>query len=473
VVGATLVAAASSSAASSPAVPTVSVTLSDFAIRLSVDRVPKGRVSFRVLNRGNVAHDFAIAGKRTPALAHGGRATLSVVVTEAGAYRFSSSQPGEAAIGMQGSLKAGVRGEKGSPVVTRSRLQLTPVGTGLGPLTFAAAPPGDPDRLMVVRQDGLVYLFEDGKQADRPFLDMRNVVRAEGEKGLLSIAFSPDYTATGRFYVYYTNRDGNIRVVERRRSTSNPDVADPGGRRVLALTKQTADHNGGMMQFGPDGNLYVAIGDGGAEPPAIPVGRFGQSLGDLFGTIVRIDPRGGTPYAVPTDNPLVSMEGARPEIVAYGLRNPWRFWIDAKTNAMLIGDVGEGAREEVDRLPLDALGLDFGWPCREGSIVPPKVNLPDGCAGARLTAPLYEYPHGPKRCSITGGVVARDPRLRALDGLYLWADFCEGRVNALTPKGGVVPLNLAAQQPTSFGADGLGRVYVTTASGSLLRLDLS
>jgi hypothetical protein len=166
------------------------------------------------------------------------------------------------------------------------------------------------------------------------------------------------------------------------------------------------------------------------------------------------------------------LEGARPEIVAYGLRNPWRFAIDAKTKTMLIADVGEGAREEVDRLPLDRLGLNFGWPCKEGSIVPPKVDVPESCTGARLTPPLFEYPHGKTRCSITRGVVARAPNLRALDGLYLWADFCEGRVNALTAAGNVVPLNVRAEQPTSFGLDGTGRVYVTTATGTLLRLDI-
>ncbi len=451
----------------------VTVTLSDFGIRLSSGAVAARRVTFRVINRGNVPHGFAVAGKQTTLLPHGGRASLTVTVAKPRAYRFFSNGRGDAALGMTGVVRIGghVTG-KAQPLATRSRLRLTPVATGLGPLTFAASPPGDTDRLMVVRQDGMVLLFKDGMRQTRPFLDIRNVVGAEGEKGLLSIAFAPDYASSGRFYAYFTNRDGNIRVVERKRADDDSDVADTSRRRVLAIEKETADHNGGMMQFGPDGYLYVSVGDGGADPPRVPVGRSGQTLGDLLGTILRIDPRGGAPYAVPAGNPFVSQESARPEIVAYGLRNPWRFWIDAPTGTMLIGDVGEGAREEVDRLPLDRLGLDFGWPCKEGSVVPPGVSLPSSCAGATLTSPLLEYPHTAKRCSIVGGVVARDPRVVALSGLFLWADFCEGRVNALTAQGQVVPLNLAVTQPTSFGVDGSGRVFVTTATGSVLRLDI-
>jgi len=452
----------------------VTVTLSDFGVSLSAGAVRSRHVTFRVLNRGNVPHGFAVAGRRTALLEHGARATLTVTVPKPGAYRFSSPRPGDAALGMTGVVRIGAPFTgKAAPLATRSRLRLAPLASGLGPLTFAASPPGDSDRLMVVQQDGVILLFKNGVRQAQPFLDLRNVVRSEGEQGLLSIAFAPDYASSGRFYAYYTNRDGNIRVVERKRSDTDPDVADTSRRRVLAIEKETAVHNGGMMQFGPDGYLYVSVGDGGADPPRVPVGKRGQTLDDLFGTILRIDPTGGTPYAIPPGNPFVAQESAKPEIVAYGLRNPWRFWIDAPTNTMLIGDVGEGAREEVNRLPLDRLGLNFGWPCREGTTVPPKVPIPASCAGAKLTAPLYAYPHTTKRCSVTGGVVARDTRITGLTGLYLWADFCEGRVNGLTPDGKVVPLDLAVPQPTSFATDGAGRVYVTTAAGSLFRLALA
>ena len=204
---------------------------------------------------------------------------------------------------------------------------------------------------------------------------------------------------------------------------------------LIALTKQTADHNGGMMQFGPDGYLYIAVGDGGADPPRVAVGITGQTLTDLFGSILRIDPRHGTPYAIPPTNPFAATAGARPEIVAYGLRNPWRFWIDPKLDTMMIGDVGEGAREEIDELPLSKLGANFGWPCTEGTTVPDKVTLPATCKTATIPPPVWQYPHGETRCSITGGVVVRDPRLAELDGRYIWSDLCDGRIYALDPPG--------------------------------------
>jgi glucose/arabinose dehydrogenase len=454
----------------------VTVTLVDFRIHLSSGAVPPGVVRFRVINRGNLTHNFAIGRARTRALPHGGQQTLTVSFPEVGVYRFSSSLPGQSALGMTGLLRVARGTVPSRALTTTSRLVLTKVATGLGPLTDAVAPPGDRTRLLVVQQDGLVVLYENGTRQAQPFADLRSVVGADGEKGLLSLAFAPDYETSGLLYAYYNNRNGDVRVVELHRSATNPDTVDSSRRRLLAITKPTADHNGGMMQFGPDGSLYIAIGDGGADPPAIPVGEFGQTLDDLFGSIIRIDPRHGDPYAVPPGNPFAATPGARPEIVAYGLRNPWRFWIDAGTSTMLIGDVGEGSREEIDRLPLDRLGLDFGWPCREGTVVPPNVQLPAACADAKLTPPIFEYAHSKKRCSIIGGVVAHDPRIRALDGLYLWSDLCDGGLYALAEKGGggaAVPLGVSAPVPTSFGVDAAGRVYVTTATGSLYRLDVS
>ena len=206
------------------------------------------------------------------------------------------------------------------------------------------------------------------------------------------------------------------------------------------------------MQFGPDGYLYIAVGDGGANPPSIPIGVYGQTLDDLLGSILRIDPRAGDPYSIPADNPFASTPAARPEIAAYGLRNPWRFWIDAQTNTMLIGDVGEGSREEIDRLPLSNLGLNFGWPCKEGTITP-DVLIPTSCSTAKLTAPLYEYSHSETRCSITGGVVSRDPRLPTLNGLYLWSDLCDDA--ALCDRPGRRDDHRATARPPSQTADQL------------------
>jgi glucose/arabinose dehydrogenase len=436
-----------------------------------------------------VAHDLVFAkGGRTRILQPGQKQTITVSFSKSGAYRFFCSVPGHQALGMKGVLQisssnappakpkprsTGSGGEPSPPTIAAG-LRLTPVASGLGPLTDVVAPPGDSSRLLVVQQDGLVRLLKDGVLQDRPFLDLRPVVHADGEKGLLSVAFAPDYASSGLLYAYYNDLNGDVRVTEFHRSADDPDSADPDGRELLRIIKPTADHNGGMMQFGPDGDLYIAVGDGGADPPSIPVGAYGQTLDDLLGSILRIDPRNGDPYAIPAGNPFVSKPGARPEIVAYGLRNPWRFWIDSKTNTMLIGDVGEGAREEIDRLPLDRLGLDFGWPCKEGTTTPAQVLIPPSCATATLTPPLYEYAHSSMRCSITGGVVVRDPRLPALDGLYLWSDLCDGELYAIDPsatKAVEQPLGLGTKLPTSFGTDALNRVYVGTAGGDVYRID--
>ena len=465
-------------AASSRATPTVDVTLGDFEIRLSTDDVRPGRIAFRVLNRGNVPHDFALDGRRTTALAHGQTQTIAVDLEAAGTYRFLSDLPGQAQLGMTGLLQVRRLVDERHQVAfaTHSRIALTPVLTGLQPLTFAVSPPGDTHRLMLVEQNGLVLLLEDGRIAPQPFVDLRSVVDDDGEQGLLSLAFAPDYSTSGLLYAYYNNKDGNIRVVELHRSDANPDVVDESRRTILAITKVTADHNGGMMQFGPDGDLYIAIGDGGANPPAVPVGITGQTLDDLFGSIIRIDPRSGSPYAIPPGNPFATTPGDRPEIVAYGFRNPWRFWIDAPTNEMLIGDVGEGSREEIDVLPLDRLGLDFGWPCKEGDIVPPKVTIPASCETATLTPPIYDYPHSSTRCAVVGGVVDHDPATKGLNGLYLWSDLCSNEIYALAQhdgKAAVLPLGVGETQPSSFGTDGSGRVYLVTGTGGVYRLGIA
>ena len=326
---------------------------------------------------------------------------------------------------------------------------------------------------MRVHRDGLVSLLKGGVVQQEPFLDLRDRVRTGFENGLHSIAFSPDYADSGLFYVSYNDLSANLRLVEFRRSEASEDVAEPASEReLLVLVKPTESHNGGMLQFGPDGYLYVAVGDGGSDPPAIPVGARAQVLADPLGSILRIDPHGGDPYGVPADNPFVETDGARPEIVAYGLRNPWRFWIDRQANTMLIGDVGEKSREEIDRLPLDRLGLNFGWPCLEGTLA--TDFAPAGCTGATFTPPIYEYGYSPTRCSVIGGVTVRDARLPRVAGLFLWSDLCDGLIRAIHPGAASpseIPLKQMVPRPTSFGVDSLGRVYVTTLDGRAFRLD--
>jgi glucose/arabinose dehydrogenase len=473
VVSAMLAAGAASAGGSASAV-TVSVRLSAAGVAVSVPAVPTGEVRFQVRNLTGVARQFGVVGKRRTGLIEPrGSASLTVRFTRPGTRQLLSAAPraGRAPV-LHGSLRIVMPART---TLTVPPVRLTQVAKGLASATDVVAPPGDTSRVLVVQQNGIVSLLVDGVLQPRPFLDLRNVVVADGEKGLLSIAFAPDYATSGLVYAYFNNRDGNIRVREYHRSATDPEVIDTAQRRLLlALVKPTADHNGGMMQFGPDGYLYLSIGDGGANPPTIPVGVTGQTLNDLFGSILRIDPRSGDPYAIPAGNPFTGVEGARAEIVAYGLRNPWRFSIDAKTDEMLIGDVGEGSREEIDRLPLTRLGANFGWPCKEGNVIPPGVTLPAGCKTATLTPPLWQYPHSDTRCSVIGGSVARDPRLPALDGVYVWSDFCDGEIYALDPASAEpaeIPLGIRVSQPTSFGTDGLGRIYVTTTAGSVYRID--
>ncbi len=461
----------------------MAVTLTDFHIRLSRAAVQPGKIVFVVVNKGHVVHDIRFTGRGgSRRLQPGQHQRVTVKLPKAALYRYLCSVPGHAALGMKGTLRVGkVRAPAQpsppmKPVITGDQVQLTLVANGLTGATDVTAPPGDTHRLVVVQQDGRVALIKDGAVQPTAFLDLRDRVRPDGEKGLLSIAFAPDYAASRLVYAFYNDLDGNIRIVSFRQSAETPDVIDASTEHLLLeIRKPTADHNGGMMQFGPDGSLYIGVGDGGADVPTVPIGVYGQTLDDLLGSILRIDPRGGDPYSIPSGNPVRVDAGARPEIVAYGLRNPWRFWIDPDTKSVLIGDVGEGSREEIDRLPLDQLGLDYGWPCEEGTVVPPEeIPRPASCAGAKLTPPLYEYAHEGSRCSVIGGVVSHDPRLPELRATYLFTDLCEGILYAINPaqaKPVAVTLGLTVKAPTSLGVDADGRIYLTTGGGQLYRLD--
>ncbi len=271
---------------------------------------------------------------------------------------------------------------------------------------FVTAPPGDAERIFVVEQTGVIRIIRDGATLPSPFLDIRDKVKVSSEPGLLSVAFAPDYETSGLFYVFYNSTAGNgdIHISEFRRHPTDPDLADPYSERILlTIPKPWENHNGGMLQFGPDGFLYASVGDGDSGT-LYPPGFFAQRRDDLLGDILRIDPRAGDPYGIPADNPFVALDGVRPEIWAYGLRNPWRFWIDGDTQAMFIADAGNAREEEVDRVPLDIPGANFGWPCFEGSL---PFDATAVCDGAQ--PPLLDYPREGGACVVIGGVVARDP----------------------------------------------------------------
>jgi hypothetical protein len=354
--------------------------------------------------------------------------------------------------------------------------QLVLVGRFTSPV-YVTSPPGDRQRLFVVEQPGRVWISRGGATLPTPFLDVRSLVSTGGERGLLSMAFPPDYAASGRFYVYYTARNGAITIAEYRVSP-DADAADPSsGRTVLSIPHSRSNHNGGQLQFGPDGFLYAGTGDGGG---AGDPDRAGQNLGSLLGKILRIDPRasGAAAYSVPPSNPFVGVPNARPEIWAYGLRNPWRFTFDRETGDLSIGDVGQGDWEEVDFATTGSgrgRGANFGWSCFEGRHAYAPNSGEAACNPIRgpHVPPVLEYSHS-RGCSITGGYVVRDPALGSLAGRYVYGDYCRRPLWSarlqLPDAQGDTRLGLDVPGLTSFGEDVCGRVYAVSGDGPVYRL---
>jgi glucose/arabinose dehydrogenase len=350
------------------------------------------------------------------------------------------------------------------------RLQL--VGKFAAPL-YVTAPPGDRRRIFVVEQAGTIRVVRDGHRLATPFLDIRRLVKSGGEQGLLSLAFAPDYASSGLFYVMYTAQpNGQERIVEYRRRTA--DLADPGSARlVLAQKDPEPNHNGGLLLFGPDKLLYVGVGDGGSEGDPHGARGNGQNLGTIFGKLLRIDPRqsGSRPYTVPASNPFVHRAGARPEIYAYGLRNPWRFSFDPPTGDLIIADVGQDTWEEIDfERRGQARGKNFGWRVWEG-----RSRYKRGESAPGAVFPVITERHSDGYCSITGGYVLRDPSLPAAwRGRYIWGDYCRGRVEwTRFGRGATAPVlqtGLSVPALSSFGEDAAGRVYVTSLNGPVYRL---
>jgi glucose/arabinose dehydrogenase len=361
-------------------------------------------------------------------------------------------------------------GSRGGPAGVR----LVPVGSFTDPV-YVTSPPGDAARVMVVELTGRIWIVSHGRRLPRPFLDVSDRVVVSGEQGLLSVAFAPDYPRTRRFYVYYSERGTQInRVVEYRRSRTDPDRADAASARVvLSMAGEEPNHNGGLMLFRPDGLLYIGTGDGGGGNDQHGARGNAQNLRSLLGKILRIDPRarGGRPYTIPRRNPFVGRRNARHEIYAYGLRNPWRFSFDRRTGDLAIGDVGQNAVEEIDFVRRGrASGANFGWRPWEGR----RRNFP-GESAPGAVFPVIEHTHASGFCAIIGGYVVRDPRLPALVGRYLYSDLCDGRIRVARLRAGTVPhgvpLALAAlPQISSFGEDASGRIYVTSVQGAVYRI---
>jgi glucose/arabinose dehydrogenase len=337
--------------------------------------------------------------------------------------------------------------------------------------------PGFPRLLFVVERRGTIAVLLDEHRLSRPFLDIRDrVSTGAGEQGLLSVAFPPDYKASRRFYVYYTNLNGAIQIDEFKRLPSYPTRADPFSRRKVMVIPhpQFANHNGGQLQFGPDGALYAATGDGGGAHDTRDNAR---RLGSLLGKLLRINPRrhGDAPYSSPPGNPYVGLPG-RDEIYAYGLRNPWRFSFDLPTRTIAIGDVGQGAVEEIDYETLtSAKGANFGWPQWEGDVLhDPARPGPDPAE-----PPVLTYSHAvceavATACAVTGGYVVRDRNLPSLYGRYLYADFYLGDLRSFipSPTGAIdeQAAGLHIANLSSFGQGVNGRMYAASINGPVFRL---
>ena len=345
------------------------------------------------------------------------------------------------------------------------RIALERVASGFSNPTQVTSAHDGTGRLFVVEQRGVVRIEKDGALLPTPFLDVSDRVSCCGERGLLSIVFPPGPGSKGQFWADYTDVNGDTTISLF--SFSGDSASAVSETVILKIEQPFANHNGGQLAFGPDGYLYIGMGDGGS---AGDPNNNAQNLGSLLGKILRVDVR-ASPYGIPRDNPFAGSGAARPEIWAYGLRNPWRFSFDRKTGDLWIGDVGQGAWEEVDVQPAgSAGGENYGWRLTEGNHC---FNPATGCSFAGVTLPVAEYSHA-SGCSITGGFVYRGRDFARLSGIYFYADYCSGRVWGLRNGASgweTQELLKPGYAFTSFGEDDAGEVYaVDGSSGALYRL---
>ncbi len=382
---------------------------------------------------------------------------LCLIIAAALVAGCSSDEPG---------ANSSVATEATEKPVSVSGISTTPVVSGLSGALLATGRPGDP-RLYVVEQGGLVRIVSGGEIEADPFLDISDLTEADGERGLLGLAFHPRHESNGLLYVNHTDSSGTTRVVE---YAAVGDTVDPASaRELLAVEQPFANHNGGHLAFGQDEMLYIGLGDGGSggDPE-----DHGQRLDTLLGSILRIDVdnrgSGSLPYGIPLDNPFVNQADARPEIWAFGLRNPWRFSFDEQTGRIWIGDVGQDKFEEIDRVVATAegAGSNFGWNRFEGDS--PFDPQERDVTGGPAVPPVAQYGRE-GGCSVTGGHVYRGSTIPNLEGRYVYGDFCSGRVWTLgadEEPGQPVEITDEIGGPlgnlTSFGVDNGGGLYAVT-----------
>jgi glucose/arabinose dehydrogenase len=350
-----------------------------------------------------------------------------------------------------------------------SVLTLEPVVSGLNVPLYLTAPAGDP-RLFIVEKDGLIRIFKNGALLGTPFLDVTGLTTKGSEQGLLGMAFAPDYATSGRFYISYTTpgpSGGGTSVIARYHVSANPDVADPASdTTILTMAQPEVNHNGGGIGFGPDGMLYIGMGDGGGGGDPM---ETGQDRTDLLASMLRLDVSGAS-YTSPASNPFAASGTFRHELWNYGLRNPWRWSFDRVTGDLYIADVGQEQYEEVDVQPAgSAGGENYGWNIMEGSHCYQSAS----CDRSGITLPVVTYGHG-SGCAVTGGYVYRGAAAPEVQGHYFYSDNCSGFLRSFRWSAGTVTdkkewsqLNLSGVN--SFGEDGSGELYIMTYDGSLYR----
>lgn len=330
--------------------------------------------------------------------------------------------------------------------------------------------PGDTSRVFVVQRAGQVMLMQSGHTRARPFLDIANLVYSQGsdEQGLLGLAFSPNYASNGLFYVDYTIANNDVRVVQYRRSASSADLANPASARVVLTIDhhRYTNHNGGQLAFGPEGDLYIGVGDGGSEDDPE---NNGQDTHTLLGKILRIDPSSKGGYTIPPTNPFGGKSNRRREIWAYGLRNPWRFSFDRLTGDLIVGDVGQDQQEEIDYVPArTGAGANYGWSVWEGR----RRNKPGDAP--RAAFPVLVARHSDGYCAIIGGYVVRDRSLPSLYGRYLFGDDCRPQIESVKlshgKATGLHTTGLKVSETSSFGEDAQRHIYVASLGGPVYRI---
>lgn len=344
-------------------------------------------------------------------------------------------------------------------------LKLNPfVTTGLSSPVFLTQPLND-GRIFVVEQAGRIRVVRDGVLQATPFLDISSNVLSGGERGLLSVAFHPQYATNHFLYVYFTTQtNGDIRI--ERYTATTADAADPATSKLILTVAhfQQANHNGGLVSFGPDGMLYAGLGDGGGGGDPF---LNGQNYNALLGSLLRLDVDHGDPYISPPDNPFFNQANRRAEIWAKGLRNPWRWAFDAPTGLLYIADVGQSLHEEVDVQPATAGGLNYGWNVTEGL----SCYNPSSCTQTGLTLPVIDYAHTSGACSITGGYVYRGSAIPGIRGHYFYSDYCTGFLHSFRYENGVAvdqkDWGLTMSAVTSFGVDAAGELYVISGNSIL------